>query len=340
MKRFKMIFSWIIVSLFLQCFLLFFLNNFFFTSDGAIRSKKIELKKEDRKKLANIDISEYVKDIKLSFDGKYVSYLEDGTINVVNTRDGKSIQMESGINAKILNYNWLNDRHRMLVTQRNNSTGMVGLYYFDVVKNEKNIIKDICKIDKNGKVNSIDASTLTDVTYIMMTNYHKDKFIYRLDINQKLTKVDLMCNAIDKIGVVPHEDRLVYGDYLNKNLYVTSPNKRIKFNDSNSIELLSIDNEDEVFIGELNKKEICKIKYGTLKENTSAWKTIDLKESQNKENILINLKGMVFLNSEIKGKLINLKDNKEYEYKGKLIGVFDDGYGYIYNGKLKINYFN
>ncbi|SHE84555.1 hypothetical protein [Clostridium fallax] len=338
MKKVRIIFAWVIVSLIVQVAGLLFLDKYFFQSDGSVKSKKIEVKDKAPKKLANIKVPEGSKNIKLSFDGKYISYEDSGILKVSNTWDGSTLEVKNNINSKLMNYTWLSDRHRILIGERNNNSGMLTLSYYDVAKNEKREITSISEISKKSELSSIEASTLTDVTYLKITDENKYTKIYRLDINQKLKKESLMCKSVGNIEVIPHEDRLLYEDSYNKQIYVTSPQKKLAFG-KNKVKLLKVDSEDVVYVGILSGEKISEIKYGTLGENTNDWKTINLKDSVEKDDILISQKGQIFYNDSFKGELIDLSKDKKYNYKGKFISIFDDGYGTLIDSKLNIQEF-
>ncbi|MPQ45110.1 hypothetical protein, partial [Clostridium tarantellae] len=270
-RLFKILFRWTLFSFVLQCSVFFLLNTYFFKSDGTITSKKIVSAKEDNSKVADISIPSKAKNIKMSFDGKYISYLLDGELKTINVRNGELIDIPINSHSKLLNYTWLKDRNRLFLSQLDN--GFINLYYYDLSKNHKEKISaegkgttngEITKGNKYTKVKSIETSTLTNVTYLNIEkeNYKK---IYRLDINLEVRPFQLPTDEVGEIKVIPHEDRLIFENKNNYDIYATSPNKRITKGKDTKYTLLSVDNNDVIYIGVLNDhNKILEIKYGTL----------------------------------------------------------------------------
>jgi hypothetical protein len=75
--------------------------------------------------------------------------------------------------------------------------------------------------------------------------------------------------------------------------------------------------------------------YGTIEKSTSEWKSIELHESIDKDDIYISKKGQILLNDNLKGIVKNASSGKETAYRGKFLQIYDDGVASISEGKLQ-----
>lgn len=333
MKKLNSIISWICISLILQLGGLVFLDRYYLNSDSTIKSIKIDTKKDQKEKENPVDIDESGTDKKFSFDGRYLAYFNQDDLYVLSTSDGKIKNVEKNPKIKILYYNWLNDRNRMLIAEREKGDDgqTIQLSYYDVSKDEKQKIVDLDDVSLSANIDQIKASTLTNVIYIKVSNNGRSS-IYRIDINHNLNKVAKITTKVGNIEVVPHEDRLVYDDEVNGSILATSPNVRLNF-DSRS-KLLAVDSEDIVYIGQINDEKITKICYGKLDEPTSQWKVVELGEPVDKNNIHITQNGAIFVNDSFKGEVRDVLQGKVFKYSGHFLDIYDEGIGSVHDGKL------
>lgn len=334
MKIIKRIGIWIVISLAAQVAVLLFLDRYYLKNDSDITTKKIENKQTNVKSNFQYEIPKNVAMLNFSFDSSYVSYEENGEFKVANTKNGNINSVPLKTNEKILNYQWLNDRNRMLLAQKVEEDGKntFELCYYDAVKDQKEKIIDIGEFSNKVIVEQIKSSTLTGVTYIKLNTGGSRTVVYRLDRNNELTKAKLNSYVIDNIEVIPHEDRLVYEDKIKHVVYVTAPNKRLDF--KNQVTLLGVDDNDTVYIGELNEDKITKIHFGKVEDNVQNWATKLLSEPMQKGYIHIAGSGNIFLNNNLKGVIKDLVNGKEYSYDGKFYGIYEGGFITIDNRKL------
>lgn len=125
---------------------------------------------------------------------------------------------------------------------------------------------------KNIEVKNLTTSVLTGVYYIQLNKNETKSEIYRIDRNDDLSEVDINAKLINNMKVIPHEDRLLYEDKINNKIFVTSPNKQLKFDFNNELEFLDIDKNDVIYLGEIKENNILSILYGTVNEDISTWK--------------------------------------------------------------------
>jgi len=332
MKVFKRIIFWIMISLAIQFSGLLYLDKKVFVSSNNFKAVKVDDKvNTSEKEIAVLENTDY----KVSFDSRYISDLKDGKLNITNTKTGESNIVKTDDSSVIVNYIWLADRNRILFVSRDKDSSSKSnfvLNYYDANKNESGTIEKLDYLSQGAVIDSIDASTLHNVTYIKVNEKGVKGVVYRIDINHKVTKESLTSSIIGKIEVIPHEDRLVYEDDLNKKIFATNPNIALSF--QGNAALLHIDSEDIVYTGIMNGDKVSKITYGSLSADTSTWKTVNLDTGVDEKDILITQKGNILINDRLNGTIKDLTVVKEYSYKGTFLAIYDSGIASVSQGKL------
>jgi hypothetical protein len=341
---------WIIISLIIQLGILFYLDNYFLSEDSNIAIKKISKKticqndnylyNEDKKHNVKILIPDEAGMISLSYDGKYISYYLENRLVVVNTYNGKINSVKFDKERELSYYKWLPDRNRMLIVEKTLSSQVCSmtLSYFDVIKGEKNKIKDFILQDVNSEVESIALSTLTNIIYIKINHIGDRSSILRMDITNNLIKIKTDHYFIGKIRLIPHEDKLVYEDSINNTIhistYVTGESKQLIFNGADRVALLGIDDEDNIYVGKLEQGRIKEIFYGDYRTPEQNWRNINLTHHVKKEKIYISQEGNVYLRDGLSGLITEVRSHKVNKYTGYFIQFYEKGMAFMQNGEL------
>lgn len=328
-NKFKILSIWVLIALIAQFLGLFYANNYLFNSNiKGMKVKKVSSdseKKEDKK--IDINIPKDAKNIKVSFDGKFLSYTENDKLKVVNTSTGKEETSEFDEGS---HYQWLNDRNRMILGEKGKG-GIINLSYYDVDKNNKEEIKEINTKDSTSKVTDVKASTLTQVIYVKTTTSSSKNSIYRLNIMKELSRVPMRINRIGEIEVINRKDDFIYEDTMNKTVYLNSKGKTLG-NPSQS-RLLKVDEEDIAYVATMNGTDIVKsISYGVYNEGD--WKKVDIPSGTKYNDIYISNGGNIYVNDNLRGVLKDIKNNKEISYSGRILSLYEGGIASISEGKL------
>lgn len=335
MKIIKRVVFWIIISISVQCAGLFYVNNYFLSEQTSYKSKKV-VTTAPKKSDVEVNIPDSSKNINASYDGKYVAYYQNDVLKVVNTKTAQTKNVEFGDGVKVSFYKWLPDRNRMLIAEKTSSKSGSGfmLSYYDVDKDAKDDIKNLTWADSKSEVEDIQASTLTNVIYVKVAHSGKRSSIYWINIMKEMKKVDTISYLIGNIRSIPHDDRLVYEDLTYHRILATNVKKPLSINGVDNPCLLDVDNDDNIYIGQVINNKVVKIYSGTLKEDTSKWKVTALKEPADKGDILINENGKIYIHNVLKGILKEVDNGKETSYKGTIIGMYSDGIASVSDGKL------
>lgn len=336
MKLFKKIIAWAMLSIILQIGGLFILDQFVFKLSSDFKSKKIDIE-ADKTKDINVNIPTDAESINISYNGKYLSYYLDGKLYMEDTKAGTKNEVETENNGEILYYKWLSDRDRIIIAEKIEKDGVskIHLITYNPKNSSESFVSEVCTYQQNMEVKKITESTITGVYYVNIYKGGMKSTVYRIDINNDLSKVSLQADVLGNMQVIPHIDRLVYEDEVNNKFFVTSPNKELIFNSNKNLTLLGIDREDVIYIGELNGDKISSLIYGKIEEDTSTWKTLSLEAVVSRNDLYFTDNSEILINDNLKGSVKNLTTGNEVEYEGKLIQIKEDFIATVDNeGKL------
>ena len=325
MRIVKIVVAWIILSLFLQTSTLFVLDKFIFEQSSEFKSKKIELDKPYEDKF-NIKIPNYAENIKISFNGKYISYDKNRDLNIVETKTGTEKNLVTEDNGEIMYYEWLPERERIVIIEKVEKKGkeIIQLLTYNPKNFETSYVTELCKFEDGMNVRCITESVFTSVYYIYISNSDINDRCYRVDINNDKFDVNLKCGSFGNMKVIPHTDRLVYDDLASNTIFVTSPDKKLKFKTNNNLRLIGIDRNDVIYVGQEKENKIFSIFYGKIDNDVDTWNTVNLDFPVDLENIFFNDESDIIVNNSLEGKVKNITTGNEYEYVGKFIDVKDD----------------
>ncbi|MBW6411879.1 dipeptidyl-peptidase IV [Clostridium weizhouense] len=320
----KKIIVWIMLSLILQTTGLYILNNFVFITSSEFKSKKINVNKYTSDDIKG-NIPSGVNNINLSYDGKYITYLKEKTLNIEDTKTGNSNEFKTEDNEVVMCYTWLNNRNIIAIVEKvkKDEKEKLQLITYDVKNDSKTFVQDICNFKKNLEVENITTSVLTGVYYIHINKNRIQSTVYRIDRNNDLSQIDINAEVIGNIKVIPHEDRLVYQNKINNKIFATTPNKQLNFN-SNKLTLLDIDKNDMIYVGEIDGDNITSVLYGKLNEDILTWKKLNIDSTINKDQIFFNDENQILTNNNLEGSVKNLINGNKVEYNGKFIQIIKD----------------
>ena len=325
MKLYKRIIAWAILSIILQVGGLFVLENFVFKHSSQFKSNRIDLEKESTKDI-NATIPSGAENVNISYNGKYLTYYDNDTLYIEETKSGTKSEVKTEDNGEILYYKWLSDRDRLVIAEKviKDGDNVIQLITYSPKDSSISYVTDICNYENDMEVMKITESTITSVYYVDIYKGGLKSIVYRIDINNDRSKVSLQASVLGNMQVIPHVDRLVYEDKINNKFYVTSPDKQLTFNSNKNLTLLGIDRNDVIYVGELNGDKISSIIYGKVDDDTSTWKTVTLDAVVNKTDLYFNNNSEILINDNLKGAVKNLTTGVEIEYEGKLIQIKED----------------
>jgi len=337
MSWMKRISIWIVVSLSLQCLGLFYIDHYFLATDSKAVSKKVVENASTKPKNIDITVPTNATKISVSYDAKYLSYYDENEkLVIANCRDGKTRNIESNDGCKISFSEWLPDRNRMLLVEKksdDDSSNLI-LYSYDVLKAEKVKIKELEWGGTNAKVEDIQTSTLTGVTYVKVSNGDNKTSIYRIDRMGEMTKINTIPNLVSNIALVRHQDKLVYEGLVYNKIYATGRSENISVSNVDKLTLIGADDDDNIYLAELKDDLISKVYYGKTSQDTSEWKSIKLQTPCAKENLFVSPIGKIYQNDELQGSIKDINSGTQTSYQGKLVQLYTKGIVSVVNNKI------
>ena len=328
MKVLKRIITWAMLSIMMQLAGLTFLDQVVFTHSSEFEEKEIKpTKKED----VTIKVPTSAKDISTSYNGKYLKYIDGDKLMLITTKTSeiKEVQVEEG--AEILFSKWMPRDNYIIIAEKikissKNSDVKIVAYN---PRNDSitNIISDsgeLCRYQTGMKIDDIVSST-SGTKYIGVSREGFNSQIYRVDINDNLRTLPLKIPNIGTIKVFPHKDELIYEDNLNKIFYsyTNSKNSKLNINNASSMSLLSLDENDNMYLGEIEGDKISRITYGTLDTAMDSWSSVVLEKPKNPKDIYITTKGDIFVNDNLTGKITNAHNGETITYEGMFVEMTD-----------------
>lgn len=343
MKVFKRIFIWVMISLVLQISVLIYLNNFYFSSAGPVKGTKVSSTMPTVKKPIAIKIDNSNEQVKLSYNGKYLSYLDNGALKVVDTETGKISDISITQGSSLSYYKWLSDRNRMIIVEKtiNSNGATIKFYNYDMSNNQKEEVRDnihnksitITVYDQKAEVTDLSISTITNLIYAKVSLSSSKSVIYSMDIMAEMNKTQTIGYVLGSIAAAPTKDILFYEDLSNRRVRTTYW-KSIIIKGVNNPCLLGVDGDNNVYIGSLIDDKVTKIYWGNIEDDINTWKSVDVSEPTEKKYVNVTDKGIIYIDNNLNGSVKDLVSGKETSYKGTFLQMYTSGVASISEGEL------
>lgn len=358
MKIFKKLLIWSLIAASIESAMLFSLDRLYAKPLDSYKEEK-SLPQKNKKVYKEVKMPESAENIKVSYDGKYISYYEDETLKIVNTEDESNHSIDIPSNASVCYSKWLPDSNLFLLCEKDNGN-KVSFFSYDADKNNKKELIDFdtkpLKIQlgsKNDTIDNITLSTANHVMYIKVLHKNGKSDIYKINVMNQIEKMKNSNNVIGNISMMHNDTNLIYEDIEEeeiKNIFITSvktsTNKNAKTKETTKISnidignnskkiLLGTDDEDKIYIGIMENNKISKIVFEDLKASTDQWKTLKLQELTDKKNIIVTKAGEVYTKDDNKGCVKNASSNIETKYSGTFIEIQDKYIYVLSNNKVK-----
>lgn len=340
MRNIKRRLTWFAIAFILQQSIFLFVDKVYLASDFSFNAEKVEEQDNQADKKTEINIKNGIDEVKLSSDGRYVSYMESGKLKVIDSSDDKENQCETDAGSEIAFYKWLNSEDNILIIQKIKDKGA---YYlepisYDAKKGETRDLADFdlhkvqIKLDSSkDEVNNVAFSNLTHSLYIEIKKSTGKCDLYCANIMNQMKKVKVDRNITNVVvpttstNAVLEEGTTI--SILNTKGILSIPNVK-------TAKVLGGDVNDNVYFGEVVGNKIQKIHYAILSDKTRKWSELKLTEPVEKEDIIIDYSGKVYINNKSNKSVIELMSNKSIKYKGDLVQSYSKGIISRENNKL------
>lgn len=332
MKTFIKIIVCTFVAIGIQQGVFFYIENIYLNTEADITIEKVdESHEEQENKKEEVELKPNTGDIKVSDNGRFVAYLNDNKLKVLDSNDGSEKQVKTKENETIVYHQWLTNEDNMIIIKRvkdgKNSYFEPITYYARKDETRSLTDFDISEIrinikNEEEKVDSVIFSTATNTLYIKIKKPTGLSDLYRLNIMNQLELVRKN-KEIGDIIVPPTTTKCVMemGNYAT----ILDRKDNIQIPNVNVTKILGTDMDDNVYFGEEINGKITKIHYSVLNNENSKWKTFTLSKPVSKEDITINYSGKIFVNDSDSKTVNELTTGQSVKYEGNYVQVYSKG---------------
>lgn len=341
MKNLLRIVVWTLVALIIQQGVFLYLENVYLATDYEIKAEKVEEKEgEPEQEKEEIQIKNKIDKLSVSHDGRFVAYMEDGELKVLDSKENKENKFMPENKGQIVFYKWLTDGNSMIVIQKIQEKG--NIYYEPISYNAKkstvtsivdfnyNEIKIPVKDDEDI-VENVEFSTATNVFYIKIKKSNGRSDLYSLNVMNQMTLVrenkyigDIVVPTTNANCVMEMGDSVTI---LNRPDNIEIPNVA-------KSRILGTDINDYVYFGEEVDGKITKIYYTILNEEKLKWNILTLSKAVKKEDICIDYSGKIYVNDSEGKTVTELTTRKAISYEGEFIQIYSEGIIYRKGDKI------
>ncbi|MBK1811761.1 hypothetical protein JHL18_14145 [Clostridium sp. YIM B02505] len=340
MKKFRVFLLWTAIALVIQNGVFLYFEKVYLGGDTTVKAEKVEKKKVSNMK--DINIPSDAKDIKMSHNGTYIAFMEDGVLKVGDRTKGdiKTVKVEE--NMEVNYAKWVTDGDFLIIAEKTKSSKSkpyIDIHKYDVSRDEKveltdlDLKKDIINLSSSkDNVEDMAFATSSNVMYFKIGKSSNRSDIYKINVMSQLEKVKTNLVGIGAIDIDPVNANLLYEQTNMVKLNTGTKQTKIK-NLSEGIILGH--NDNSVFIGKGKSDEIQEIIYGDADKAVSTWEKIKLDNKVSKKDIFITAGGRVFIKDSNKT-LTDAVTKKTIKYEGTLLDVNDKGILCSVDGQSKV----
>lgn len=328
MKRYQKIALCMIFSLAVQGGALCYADKILLKESDDFRIETIEvpIKTFD----TNIEIPSEACNVKVSYGGKYIIYSIGEKIMLIDTKDSQVKEILS--DSQILDCKWVPKNNTLYIVEKKENK--VHVKTFNADSNIEQDLNYICDYKDGMNVQSYIAHS---AQYISVYNQNVTD-IYRIDIEKEVSKLNTELSKLYSGDVFWDEDIFVYQDFQSKKLYKYTSGKVSEIQVKGKANLVVLRTADKsIFLGELSAdNKISKIIYSEDIQGMSSWKTQELEEAKEINDIYVTEENNIIINDSNNSKVTNISNGNSMSYKGKFVSINDRVLCSVEDGKISL----
>lgn len=332
MKTFIRIIVCTLLAIGIQQGIFLYIEKIYLDTEADITIEKVDESHEEHEdKKEEVELKGGTGDIKLSDNGRFIAYLDNKKLKILDSNDGSEKQVKTDDNETIVYHEWLTNEDNMIIIKKvkegKNSYFEPITYYARKGETRSLTDFDISEIrinikNEEEKVDSVIFSTATNTLYIKIKKPSGLSDLYRLNIMNQLELVRKN-KEIGDIIVPPTMTKCVMemGDYAT----ILDRKDNIEIPKVNVTKILGTDMNDNVYFGEEVDGKITKIHYSVLNDTNSKWKSYTLSKPVIKEDITIDYSGRIFVNDSDSKVVNELTSGESVRYEGNYVQIYSKG---------------
>ncbi|ADZ21675.1 Hypothetical secreted protein [Clostridium acetobutylicum EA 2018] len=341
MKKLRNVIICVLISIIIQSGLLYYMNAYMFKNITKVTYRII--KTEEKKKVLSISIPQDADKIQVSSTGKYVSYISNNALHVVQMSNGVDKKVQIDCDLSDVYAKWRVSEDVLVVIEKVDSG--IKVYKCDPLTGEKQQALDFNNKGRtydltrsSSNVVQLQSNDLNTIMYIKEQTGSGASYIDKLDISEGITKMPLGITKVGDYYVFKAEDKVVLEDLAdNKIMMATSDNSQtIEIPGVNNPKLLYVDGQGNLYVANVVNDKIVEIYTASLNNRANnsssgqdsnfkaSWNKITLKEPADPKYVYISDLGDIYAVDHLKGKAINIKNNKSVSFNNMYVTMYGD----------------
>ncbi|WP_160670158.1 hypothetical protein [Clostridium sp. C8-1-8] len=339
MKKLRTFLIWTVIALLIENGVFLYFEKVYLVQGSSIKAEKVEKKKASDMK--DVSIPSEAKSVKMSHDGSYVSYLEDGVLKIGDRTKGTVKTVEVADYMSVNYTKWVTDGNFLIIAEKTKDSKKpyIGFYKYDAVRDDKteltdlDLHKDIINLSSSkDNIEDMAFATSSNVMYFKLGKPAGKCDIYKINVMAQMEKVKANLQGIDTIEVDPVNANLIYEQSGMVKINTGSKQTRIKNLSEGNVLGHS---DSSVFIAKGKSDSVSEIVYGDVEKPASSWQIINIDNKTSVKNIFLTSGGRIFVNNSNKT-LTDLTTKKNIKYEGTLLDVNDRGVLCEVDGQSKV----
>ncbi len=331
MKKLKMIYKWILISVILQTAVLAYINYVYLPNRGQFKVTMYETEVMSVKN-RSFKLPKGAENVSVSFDGLFAAYRLDNGLEIADLDKKKVIKKLTPGGGEFTYFRWLPDREMLIYTikEPEGKSGRVRISTYDIVPELDRSYPDIKNLPEKSEVIDIELSPLTNIVYPLVKTSDTRARIYKFDIMDELDlifKTDLTTVIKETI----YSDNLIYQPEGKKISIRSGKSGKTSYVPVEKAEvLLAVDDNDYIYAGDNDDMgKIAAIYYGKAGQKKDEWVSLKPAQPAATEGIYITAGGAVYVSNAANKRVTCLKstDNAltgETGYEGELLTMLDN----------------
>lgn len=326
MKKLKMVYCWILISVIFQVAVLSYINFIYLPGRGAIKTTMYEAEAAAVKG-RSLKLPDGVGKVAVSYDGLYAAYRIDKNLVISDLDTRKTIKALEPAGGEFTCFRWVPDREILIysIKEPDGKSGQARISTYDIGPGLDRSYPAVKNLPENSEVTDIVLSPLTNVVYPMIKVGNTKAKIYKFDIMDNL-KFIMSTSTSTEIFETMYSDSLIY-QYPDRGIRIRSGRtggiSRLPVKDATV--LLATDDNDFIYAAAADKNgSLTAIYSGKAGQKAAEWETLPPDEPLKEENVYVTAEGTIYYADVAAKKIHALEGTGVTEYKGDLLTVLDN----------------
>lgn len=343
MKKWKIIIILSLIAIIIEQGIFLYAEKIYLAADKNLVVEKVEETEESNtENSTEITLSGNIDEVQVSDSGRFVSYIKNGKITILDSKDNSEKQIDC--DDEIVYCKWKTNEDNLIILKRvrNGNEEYIEQMPYNAKKDELSELSDFdrkksridCEV--TDKVDKVVYSSLTSTMYIKVLKSTGKSNLYYINIQNDVKKVRENI-LLDNIAVPSNANKCVMEiggkiTLLDGKDNITTPAK-------GKIKLLGTDFNNNVYFGEEENDKVYKIYFKDVNNSSAEWTTLTLSKNANISDIVINTDGTVYVNDSLEQKVTEITNDKSIDYDGEFVQGIKNGFISRKGNTLIKNYF-